>query len=301
MRHLVSSAVSTYGTNWPSAGTGIAVAAVMDHLRAVLDWILGRKILSSIVALLLMGGVLAIRYVAYASSGELSPPVQRGTIVDAVYGIGTVTALNRISFNPMVGATLSRTYVKEGDRVKKGLPLIRTDDGNVFTAPFDGVANYFPYRQGENASVTSPMLIFTDMANRYVVVSMEQQGALRVKVGQTAKLSFDSIRNVTYQGKVSAVYSYANNFLARIDSVDLPESILPDMTCDVAIIISTHENALLIPVVAFQNGKVWVKKGAGLPRSTPVKLGVNDGAMAEVLSGDIEVGDRVSVRPQVSE
>ena len=145
------------------------------------------------------------------------------------------------------------------------------------------------------------MIVFTDMADRYIVVSMEQQGALRVQIGQDAKLSFDSQRQATYDGKVNAVYSYANNFLARIDSVSLPDSVLPDMTCDVAIVIAVHQNVLIIPVVAFDNGRVWVKRAHGLPNATPVKLGVIDGTTAEVVSGDLQVGDRLMIRKQVQQ
>ena len=282
-----------------SGGTGFALIDVMDKIRSVLEWIVRRKYLSSFIGLLLLGGLLTVRYVAHASSGQMSDPIERGSITDAVYGIGTVTATNRISFNPMVGATLSQIFVREGDRVKKGMSLIRTDDGNIFKAPFDGVANYFPYHRGENALTSSPMLVVTDMANRYIVVNMEQQGAIRVKVGQTAKLSFDSLRKTTYEGKVAAVYSYANNFLARIDAVDLPDSILPDMTCDVAIVISVHENALLVPIAAFDNGHVWVKRANGLPHEIPVEIGVNDGNLIEVTKGDLESGDRVMIRQQV--
>lgn len=236
----------------------------------------------------------------HAFAGRLSEPIQRGTIVDAVYGIGTVTATRRMSYNPLVGNNVRQNFVREGDQVKKGGLLAQTDDGNMLRAPFDGIMNYLPYRPGENAYATTPMFIFTDMTNRYIVVSMEQQGALRVMVGQDAKLSFDSLRQKTYDGKVAAVYSYSNNFLARIDSVDLPAPVLPDMTCDVAIVIGVHKNALLIPVVAFDNGKVWVKRGKSLPHPVPVKLGVIDGTSAEVLDGDIQAGDQVMIRDKVS-
>lgn len=271
----------------------------MDHLRTIIEWVTHRKMISSIIAILLIAVFLATRYVLHVSVGKTSPPLERGNIIDAVYGIGTVTAKRRLSFNPLVGNTLKEMYVREGDKVAKGTPLVKTEDGNKILAPFDGVANYLPYRQGENIYATTPMLVFTDMKDLYVIVSLEQQGALKVKVGQTAKLSFDSLREETYEGKVSAVYSYGSNFLARVDEIQLPDTILPDMTCDVAIVVGTHENVLLLPIVAFENGKVWVKRGRNLPRAIPVKLGINDGVHAEVLEGDLKPGDHVMIRAQV--
>lgn len=271
----------------------------MDRLRAIGEWISRRRYLSTTIAVVFVASIIAARFLIHASSGKLSDPIQRGTIVDAVYGIGTVIANKRHSFNPLVGDTVGLAYVREGDRVKKGKPLVKSSDGNVYYAPFDGVVNYLPYRPGENAYTTTPMMVFTDLTDLYVVVSMEQQGALRVIQGQPVKLSFDSMRQQTFEGKVDAVYSYSNNFLARIDAVKFPDSVMPDMTCDVAIMIGIHENALIIPVVAFDNGRVWVKRGHGIPHAVPVKLGVIDGAQAEVVSGDLQPGDRVMIREQV--
>lgn len=271
----------------------------MDHLRRVIEWITHHKIKSSIIAILLIVAFFTTRYVMHVSAGKTSPPLERGNIIDAVYGIGTVTANRRLSFNPLVGNTVREMYVREGDKVLKGTALVKTEDGNRIVAPFDGVANYIPYRQGENTYATTPMLVFTDMKDLYVVVSLEQQGALKIKIGQTAKLSFDSLRDETYEGKVSAIYSYGSNFLARIDNIKLPDTILPDMTCDVAIVVGTHENVLLLPIVAFDNGKVWVKRGRSLPHAVPVKLGINDGVHAEVLEGDLKPGDHVMVRAKV--
>jgi multidrug efflux pump subunit AcrA (membrane-fusion protein) len=270
----------------------------MDQLRRIFEWIESHQRVTFLILILLILTLLAGRFVARAYSGQLTEPIGRGRIVDAVYGIGTVTAKNRLSFNPLAGSSVGRTFVREGDAVKKGQPLLETGDGIVRRAPFDGVVNYFPYRVGENAFNSLPMIVFTDMLDRYIVVSMEQQGALRVKRGQLVKLSFDSLRQQSFEGRVSAVYSYNGNFLARIDAVNLPATVLPDMTCDVAIVISEHQDALLIPSAAFEEGHVWVKRDGALPRSVPVKLGVVDGALAEVIDGDLQPGDRVMIRKQ---
>jgi multidrug efflux pump subunit AcrA (membrane-fusion protein) len=271
----------------------------MDQIRAIGEWIIRRKYLSLIASALIIAAAAAARTITQANAGQLSGPIERKSITDAVYGIGTVTAYKRLSFNPQISNTLNKSYVMEGDRVHKGQPLMKTESGVIHYAPFDGIVNYFPYRMGENAYPTSPMMVFTDTSDRYIVVNMEQQGAMRVKAGQTAKVSFDSLRDKVFEGKVSAVYSYNSNFYARIDTVALPEFILPDMTCDVAIVIGVHENAIVIPSAAFVKGNVWVKRGRGIPHAIPVKLGVIDGTHAEVLEGAIEPGDRVLIRSKV--
>ena len=234
------------------------------------------------------------------SAGALSSPLERGKIVDAVYGIGTVTATRSFSIKPGVVTTLRNLYVKEGDSVRKGQNLLDIDNV-MYRAPFDGVINFLPFKIGENVFAQLPVLVLTDLKDRYCVVTMEQQGALRVRAGQKAKLSFDSMRNATYDGVVQSVYSYNSNFLARIDVSDLPMEILPDMTTDVAIIIREITDALLIPVAAFEDGFVWVKRGHALPSKVAVKLGVVDGMLAEVTSGDLQPGDRLMIRRKVGQ
>src|SRR5579871_6412594 len=87
----------------------VSHATPMDHIRSVAEWIGGRKLLSSFLALLVIGAVVACRIVIKASEGQLSAPLERGKIIDAVYGIGTVTANRRLSFNPLIGNTVRRT------------------------------------------------------------------------------------------------------------------------------------------------------------------------------------------------
>lgn len=273
----------------------------MDILRAIVEWISRRKLLSAFLIAVSVAATIGGRTFIRLNSGLVSDPLKRGKIIDAVYGIGTVAANRRHSFNPLVGNTIDRTFVKEGDFVKKGEPMVRTSDGTIVRASFDGVVNFFPYRNGENTYAATPMIVLTDMSDRYIVVTMEQQGALRVKAGQTAKISFDSLRHATFEGKVSAVYAYQSNFLARIDAVDLPKSILPEMTCDVAIVIDEKSGALLIPVAAFDDGKIWLKREGTLPRAVPVKLGVNDGTWAEVVESELREGDRLLLRKQAGQ
>ena len=251
-----------------------------------------------VVTLALVAAGLFSRMIVSRSQGELSAPLEVGSIVDAIYGIGTVTASRSYSIKSGVIATIFALYVKEGDFVRKGGRLANID-AVVYRAPFDGVVTSLPFRAGENIFVQLPVVVFTDLANRYLVVSLEQQGALRVRSGQKAKLSFDSIRNQSFEGLVESVYSYNGNFLARINVDSLPPEILPDMTADVAILVREVKGALLIPTAALVGDVVWVKRPRRIPTPLHVQLGVVDGAMAEVLSSELKSGDRLLIRKKV--
>lgn len=236
-----------------------------------------------------------VRYVRAHTDGKLSEPLGRGRIIDAIYGIGTVAANRSFALKPGVIGTLTDLYVKEGDVVKKGERLAQVDS-TLYRAPFDGVVNYLPFKVGENVFQQIPILVVTDLTNRYMVVNLEQQGALRVRPGQKAKLSFDTLRQRNYDGVVQSVYSYATNFIARIDVSQLPPEILPDMTADVAIVIGERDNVLLAPIPALDGDSVWVKRGQELPRRVPVKTGIVDDRMAEIIEGDVNEGDQLLIR-----
>jgi len=271
----------------------------METLRAIFNWISQHKIVSGLALLFCIGAFVGVRFVLVRSAGVTSGPIKRGTAVDAVYGIGTVTATHSYSVKPGLTGHITKLFVKEGDSVEKGQKIVEIDF-ITFTAPFKGVINYLPYKVGENVFATLPVAVETDLQDRYMLVSLEQQAILKVKAGQKVKLSFDTLRKVSFQGEVMATYSYNGNFIARVSCPDLPPEILPDMTADVAIIINEIPNALLIPAAAFEDGWVWVRRERSLPEKVPIKIGVVDQAKIQVLSGDLKEGDQVMIRRQLT-
>ncbi len=272
----------------------------MKTLRTILTWINSHRFLSVVFGILIVACIWWVNNIQVRSAGILSGPLQKGTIIESVYGIGTVTASRSYQLRPGVTGTIDDIYIKEGDTVKKGTSLIKFDE-NIYYAPFEGTVTFLPFKIRENVYPQGPALSLVDMLDRYLVVSLEQQGALQVKASQKVKVSFDTIRDQNYDGIVDSVYSYNSNFLARISVANLPSRILPDMTGDVAIEISTHENVLLVPVAAMEQGKyVWRKRGHEIPQRVEVKTGIIDKAMAEIVSGNLQAGDRVLIRKDSS-
>jgi multidrug efflux pump subunit AcrA (membrane-fusion protein) len=229
------------------------------------------------------------------SAGVLSSPLEKKTIIQSVYGIGTVTALRSYQIKPGVISTIDDIYVKEGDEVKRGEKLLKLES-SVYRAPFDGTITSLPFRIGENIFSQTPILSLVNLGERYLVVSLEQQGALRVLRGQRVVISFDSLRDQNYEGVVESVYSSDSNFLARINVSALPRRILPDMTADVAITLAEKSNVLVVPVEALVEGKIWIKRGKALAKLTKITTGIVDRAFAEVISGEVRVGDRVLLK-----
>ena len=245
----------------------------------------------------LAAAVLAARVVrSHAdAASRLSASLKRGTIQESVYGIGTVTANRSYQMKTGVTSTILRLYVKEGDGVRKGARLVELDGIGALTAPFDGTVTSLSFKVGETVFAQSVVMTVTNLADRYISVSLEQQAALRVSRGMPVRVSMDSLRDQVFMGTVEAVYSNGMDFLARIGAADLPARVLPGMTADVAISIREKEGALLVPVAALRADGVRVQRGSGAPFTVKVKTGIVDGAMAEVVSGDLREGDRLVI------
>lgn len=262
------------------------------------QWVKRNKILSAILAVVTVVVLLKMQSSRNNAEGELSPPIKKGPIIESVYGIGTVTANKTFQFKAGVINTIHRLFVKEGDQVKQTDPLLELDSGLILKAPFDGTVTTLPFKTGENIFAQAVVVEVVDLLDRYLLVLLEQRGALRVRRGQTAMLSFDGMREETFHGVVDSVYSSGNNFLVRIDISKLPPQILPGMTADAAIGIKEKANVLLIPVASVDQGKVLVARG-GRKKEVIVQTGTIDGAMAEVVAGDLKEGDRLVIQKKV--
>ncbi len=217
-------------------------------------------------------------------------PIKRGAIVDSVYGIGTLTAERSLSIKSGVTSTIQKLYVKEGQIVKKGARLVDLEGIGIYKAPFAGTVVSAPFKEGETVYAQGNVMTLIDPAETYLLVSLEQQGALNLKPDLPVKISFDGLRGRTFNGLVESVYSNGVDFLARISVKELPSFILPGMTADVAIIIQEKKDALLLPVAAIEAGSAVLSRNNKTIR-VPIKTGLVDGAYAEVLSGDVKEGD----------
>jgi multidrug efflux pump subunit AcrA (membrane-fusion protein) len=255
--------------------------------------LLRKSVVALVATLLTLVGAGAVWLQGSEDSTETFK-VRRGDIIEAVYGLGTVTANQSYQVKLGVTGTITGLFVAEGDRVERGKTLVTIDQGAFFAAPFSGTVTSVPYKLGETVYAQAPIVTLINLKDRYIVVSLEQESALRVHAGQNARISFETLRGQTYQGKVRAIYPDPQNsqFFVRIDVPNLPESILPGMTSDVAIEIAQRAGALLVPVSAVQSGRVIVRNGH-LKKKLQIEIGAIDGRWAEVTGGDLHEGDDV--------
>lgn len=216
-----------------------------------------------------------------------------GPIVEAIYGLGKVKTDRVYEVKLGVIKVIRKIYVREGETVRKGDRLVRFDGDLVFTAPFNGTVTLVAFHENQSVFPQQPVVRVEDLSTKYIEVSLEQQGALRVRPGLPVRVVFESVRGEVLKGKVSAIFSRNEEFLAHID-VPLADNILPGMTADVAIEVSHKDKALLVPLSAITDGRVRVKRD-GKRKTIKLTIGSIDGNWAEVLDGDITVNDEVLI------
>lgn len=249
------------------------------------------------ISLAILFILAAIAAVAFRARGYAVVNPKRGEITEAVYGLGKVKSNQRYEVIVGVVSTVKKRFVNEGDQVEKGKQLIELEDNAIFRAPFSGAITLAAVYPGETALPHVPILRMESLSERYIELSLEQQAAIRVKVGQAAKISFESLRGKVLRGRVSSLYPRENEFIARISVDSLEENILPGMTADVSVEIGKINNALLVPAKALQNGLVLVKTN-GKWEKRKVEIGHIDGLNAEVLGNSLSPSDEIRIKEE---
>lgn len=167
------------------------------------------------------------------------------------------------------------------------------------TAPFSGIITRRTVDPGAfipAATAGSPqsaaLVTIADFRTVRVQVAVPEVEASLVKKDQPAQISVEGLPGRKFEGKVTR-FSYALEDVSKtmLCEIELPNPKLelrPGMYATVKIGIERKENALLIPVDGLvmekANAFVFVDAG-GRAKKTPIKIGFNDGANVEALSG----------------
>lgn len=250
--------------------------------------------LAGIMALVIILGVAIGAYYKQKKEAKYAKP-RHGSIVEAIYGLGKVKTHRKYELKIGVMSTVSKVFVDEGDSVKKGDPIIKFADLRLYKAPFSGTITRLDYHEPEVVFPNVPILTLEDLDQCYIEVSLEQEGALRVRKGQEATILFESLRGLKYQGEVVSIFPKEDEFLVHINAPGMKENILPGMSADVTINVSVQKDVLLIPESGITNGLAMILRD-GKKMKIPVKLGANDGAWAQILEGDIRESDEIVYR-----
>ncbi len=228
----------------------------------------------------------------YTGNGRETVKPVISPVVEAVYALGTVKSDRSVNIRFGMNSVITRFYVREGDSVSKGTLLLETDSSVAFRSPIDGVVTTKNYNENEVVPAGQAVITITDMKTLYVRVSLDQESIITVKKGMKAEISFENLRNLKVYGVVESIYQTGGEFVVRIKVPVMPEMVLPEMTCDTAIIIREKPDAILIPANSVINDTVRIKRNKEI-KTVSVKTRAVENGMVEVIQGDIRPDDLV--------
>jgi len=188
-------------------------------------------------------------------------------------------------------------------------------------APFDGVVAAFDLEIGQQVMANQSAATLLDTAQLEAQLDVAEADIPRVKLGQSAQITFDALPNQTFTGGVAqialagtttqGVVNYAvkvvlDSSTARPSSprselaeVPTDATVRPGMTANVVIVVEQRESALLVPVRAIktvENARTVTVLAAGKQTQVNVTVGYSDDVQAEVMSG-LNEGDVVIIQP----
>jgi HlyD family secretion protein len=197
-------------------------------------------------------------------------------------------------------------------------------------SPVDGVviSRNVDIGQTVAASFQTPTLftIAQDLTKMQINTNVAESDIGRVKVGQQVEFTVDAYPDVTFEGKtwqvrrapitISNVVTY--DVVVQVPNPGL--KLMPGMTANVSVIITTKANVLRVPNAALRfrperpagsagtekaAAGTGEKKGAlgpavwtlekGSPKRVAVTLGITDGAATEIVAGDLDEGHEVII------
>jgi HlyD family secretion protein len=134
------------------------------------------------------------------------------------------------------------------------------------TAPIGGLVTAVNNSNGDNVQEAKSVITIVDMTSIKIKVSIDELDIEKIKLGQTAQIKFDAIKDKSYEGTVETIAQIgtSNNNVTTYDvivGITNPEGIKLGMNANVTIQVENKENALVIPAEALveSNGKKFVR------------------------------------------
>lgn len=270
-----------------------------------------------VVLLLALAGGLAV-WLAYgdeikgAVAGEpqeappLTAPVTRGSVQQAVTGVGEVKPLATEKLKPADSWHWLESFdAPLNKRIAAGEKLVTFANGETWVAPYDLVVTDYTLPEKNKGAVTKDDHFIEvqriDKVNIVLPVSETDLAALAE--GQEVKVRLGADEARAYDGVISNInevgtYGATGSKFAITVEVPNDGSIKLGMSANLSITVDEATDVLTVPVSAVngagENKHVEVYDAeTGERRMVPVTAGITDGTVVEVSGEDLHEGDDV--------
>jgi HlyD family secretion protein len=175
-------------------------------------------------------------------------------------------------------------------------------DQTVLRTPFAGLVAQVYGHAGEFVGPGKPILHLVDPTGLYVKAVVDEADALKVRVGQRARVIMDAFRGHTFGGRVreiSPVISAArqesrtSEVKIALDEGALP--IKPGLSADIEIIVQEVPDVLMLPthvILEREGGRYIYVVTDGRVQERPIRVGASNWDFTEVSAG-VREGERV--------
>jgi multidrug efflux pump subunit AcrA (membrane-fusion protein) len=265
-------------------------------------------------ALLALGVTLALkgRPKEPATSGVTE--IHRQDLVQRVTVAGTIIPKKRTVIVPPYTGYIKKIYVKVGDLVRMGDPIVSVvqslaSAAEVYPirAPFPGSVVQVLRSDGEyveEKSDNNVIVRIDDLSSLLVIADSPEMEMVKVKVGQEVVVKASALPARSYHGTVQEISLAARErkewwrsnekveFPIRIEVTDKDQWLKPGMSCLIDIIADKRVNVLTLrhEYIQKKDDRYYVILEDGTRRE--IEVGLSNEEMFEVTKG-LKEGDRV--------
>lgn len=250
------------------------------------------------------------RYAVYtvrAAAGMLDDYLEFG---------GDVVSASIVNVFPDASGKISRKMVNVGDYVKKGDVVAYVDPStpgmyyvnSPVRAPASGTVSQFPYNVGAHVNTSTSLGQISSINDLEVHINVAERFVSRVKVDQSAVITFDAYPGEQFEAKVfevSPVLDTSTRTLKvkmRLTTPD--ERIRAGMYARVHLITQELNDVIVlpktVPVVRDNKNYVFIVQGSGesaTVRRQEIEPGIRVDDLMEIKSG-VNIGDEIVERGQ---
>jgi HlyD family secretion protein len=197
----------------------------------------------------------------------------------------------------------ARANVERAEEELRNATIRSPINGTVLTrdvevgSPVSSILNL-----GANATL---VMTLGDINQVFVRGKVDEADIGRVKLGQAARITVETFKDRTFQGKVTQISPMGvekenvTTFEVKVSIQNPGNELKANMTANAEVVLEEHPNSLIIPEAALSydaQRQAWVDVPDGTAeegrRKVKVSVGVSNGTRAQVKSG-LKAGDKV--------
>ncbi|MCL5776900.1 efflux RND transporter periplasmic adaptor subunit [Limibaculum sp. FT325] len=224
--------------------------------------------------------------------------VGRGDLVTSVEAAGTLNALVVVDVGSQISGLVTDLFADFNSAVERGQVIARVDP-EIYEAR-----------------------VAQDLSRMQREASVVEADVSRFAAGQVVEFTVDAFPGDVFPGTVRQIRKAPHvvqnvvTYVVVIDADNPGELMLPGMTANIRVVVGERTDVLLVPNAALRfrpaqaaaapaapsvgasgaagpAGRVFRLGPDGQPVTVTLRLGLTDGRMTEVLSGDLGEGDHV--------